>query len=87
MVNQWVYEVYTLHHKQKLAREAETSRIIQRLKSDSQETGHQLNWLTTILRDLFSAWNFWNQAQTKELSKEKRALLQDEMMEDTIADI
>jgi hypothetical protein len=77
MLNQLLYEVYTLHHIQKLTRDAETSRMILRMKSDSQDPGYRINWLITKLRSLLGAQNFRKQMNFGELSKKKQGFFQD----------
>ena len=49
MVNQWEFEVFSYHHKQKLQREAEASRLLKGIKekipnSDSR-SGSIITWL------------------------------------------
>lgn len=53
MVNQVEYEVYAYHHKKKLLREAEVSRMLSRRdkQSSAVETGNQslITWLIKLL--------------------------------------
>ena len=77
MLNQLLYEFYTLNHMQKLTRDAETSRMIRRMKSGSQDTGYQINWLITKLSSLLGSRNFREKMNFRELSNEKKGFFQD----------
>jgi hypothetical protein len=51
MVNQWVYEVFSDHHKQKLLKEAEASRLLKRMRSKSSNSVHLPSSVVIWLRE------------------------------------
>jgi hypothetical protein len=51
MVNQWEYEVFSDHHKQKLLKEAEASRLLKRMRSKSSHSVYLPSSLFSWLRE------------------------------------
>lgn len=87
MVDQIVYEVYALEHRQRITREAETSRIVSRLKVDAHESGSQLGRLRAKLKGVFPGLAATDGNPAGKLPSERKGLFEDKLNDDSIVDL
>lgn len=75
MVNQWEFEVFSYHHKQKLQREAEASRLLQGTKQKTPDRDIHSRSIITWLIEQLAGHEVRRQEDYREAAKGERSFI------------
>lgn len=69
MVNQWEFEVFSYHHKQKFQREAEASRLLQGIEEKAPGSEIHSRSIIAWLIEQLAGHEVWRQGDNREAAQ------------------